>query len=394
MSLSICRRLWRLLLGLLAILIVIMSVIWTFVPRYVESERNIILPLTAPTISERARLLHETITIADMHIDSLLWSRDLTDHDTIGHADIPRLQAGNVALQMFTTITKTPENQNYQGNSADTDRISALALVQRWPIRTWDNLTERALYQAERLYAFSEASEGQFRVITTKTELQSLLWDRQQNTMLVGGMLGIEGAHALSNNINNLDRFYKAGFRMMGLQHFFDNELGGSLHGIEKGGLTEFGRQVVERMNELSMVIDVSHSSTKVVEDVLTLSTQPIVLSHTGVFSHCQNNRNIPDNLLRQIAGKGGLIAIGYWEAAVCDDTPAGIAKAIDAAVKLVGIDHVALGSDFDGAVATRFDTSELIYLTQSLIDLGYNDSDIAQVMGGNMVRFFAQVLQ
>ena len=123
------------------------------------------------------------------------------------------------------------------------------------------------------------------------------------------------------------------------------------------------------------------------------MTTAPLVVSHTGIWSQCQTVRNFPDDLMRAIAERGGLIGIGFWKEVTCDDTPAGVAASIAAAVALLGEDRVALGSDFDGAVRTSFDASELAALTQALMDRGLSEAVIAKVMGGNMVRFLETAL-
>jgi microsomal dipeptidase-like Zn-dependent dipeptidase len=180
---------------------------------------------------------------------------------------------------------------------------------------------------------------------------------------------------------------------MMGLHHFFDNKLGGSLHGVSKAGLSGFGHDAVVEMNLLGIMIDVAHSSEAVVDDVLALSTTPLVVSHTGVRGACDQPRNISDDHMRRIAAAGGLIGIGYWDGAVCDATPAGVAKSIAYAVKLVGEEHVGLGSDYDGATSVYFDTSELSVLTQALLNEGLNEKQIRAVMGGNQISFFRKYL-
>ena len=180
---------------------------------------------------------------------------------------------------------------------------------------------------------------------------------------------------------------------MMGLHHFFDNRLGGSLHGVSKAGLSEFGRAVVHEMNRLGIIIDVAHSSEAVVREVLALSSTPLVVSHTGVRGACDQPRNISDGLMRSVAANGGLIGIGYWDGAVCDPTPAGIAKSIAYAIELVGVEHIALGSDYDGATSMYFDTSELVVLTQALLDEGLRHAEIRAVMGENQLRFLRKHL-
>jgi microsomal dipeptidase-like Zn-dependent dipeptidase len=247
-------------------------------------------------------------------------------------------------------------------------------------------LFERALYQAEKLHGFADKSD-QLRVIETKSDLEQLLADRAAGQQVVGGLLGIEGAHPLEGDIANLDKLAAAGHRMIGLHHFFDNELGGSLHGESRAGLTDFGREVVAQIEQQNLILDLAHSSPAVVHDVLAITDMPIVVSHTGIHGACPRNRNYVDPLMRDIVANGGVIAIGYWRTAVCDDTPTGIARSIRTAIAIVGSDHVSLGSDFDGAVTTSLDTSEIAAITDALIDLNVSETDIRKVMGENMLR-------
>lgn len=374
------------------LVIVALSTIALFIlgPGVVERGMNKVHGVELNAITTTAETLHKKLFIADLHADSLLWSRDLLQRGERGHVDFPRLQQGNVALQMFTTVTKTPAGLNYNSNNTDSrDNVTLLALVQRWPLATWSDLTQRALYQSARLHQMAAQAKDTVTIIKTQQDLQDLLKRRSTGRAVVGAMLGTEGSHALGGDIKNIQVLFDAGFRMMSLQHFFDNALGGSLHGTSKDGLTDFGRRAVIEMNRLGVMIDVSHSSPQVVSDVLALSQQPLIVSHTGIYSHCPSARNIPDPLMRQIAQAGGLIGIGFWQGAVCDDSPAGIAGAIQAAVQLLGEDAVALGSDYDGAVTTRFDVSQLAQLTQALLDVGMAETTIAKVMGGNQLRFF-----
>lgn len=378
----------RLLKILLATLVVAAGAFFTFAPAYVESTSNTVKDHDPYIVSPEAQTLHESLIIGDWHADSLLWNRNLLERSDRGHVDIPRLQEGNVALQMFTTVTKSPAGLNYEENHTDArDNITLLAFGQLWPVATWGSLLERALYQAERLNKYSDKSPDDLVVITNRTELDDLLAKRAAGAKTVGGLLGTEGAHPLEGDITNFDKLEAAGFRMISLQHFFDNEAGGSLHGTENKGLSTFGHQVVEQVEARNMVLDVSHSSQQVVRDVLSITDMPIVVSHTGIYSNCEIKRNIPDDLMKEVAAKGGAIAIGYWEDVTCDDSPLGVAKTIKAAIDLVGADHVSLGSDYDGSVGTAFDTSELAALTNALLDLDTPEADIRKVMGENMVR-------
>ena len=142
-------------------------------------------------------------------------------------------------------------------------------------------------------------------------------------------------------------------------------------------------------MNELSIVIDVAHSSPQTVRDTLALSNRPLVVSHTGFNGHCESPRNISDALMAEIAAAGGLIGVGFWEDVTCDASPAGIADAIIYGIETFGVDHIALGSDFDGTVATEFDASEMAAITDALLDRGVPPGDVRKVMGLNTVEFF-----
>lgn len=340
-----------------------------------------------PAVSEAARALHQSLFVADMHADPLLWKRDLVEEHDYGHMDLPRLQAGNVALQVFGSVTKTPANQNYESNPSDTDMITYLAIGNAQPVRTWSSLFERSVFHADKLRDLQQRSGGALQVITDLEGLDLLVKSREEGSPVIGAMLGLEGAHAIEGDLANLDGLFEAGYRMVGLAHFFDNEVAGSMHGEEKYGLTPLGRDVVTRAEEMGMVVDLAHSSVVAVSDVFDIATRPVVVSHGGVRAVCDFNRNLTDDQLLRLKENGGVIGIGYWDAAVCDSMPAGIVKAMNHVRDLIGIEHVGLGSDFDGAVTTRFDTSELAVLTQALMDEGYSEDEIRAVMGGNVLR-------
>lgn len=359
-----------------------------FLPGYVEKGRNAVAPHDPYPVSDAARALHDSMVIGDWHADPLLWNRDLTRRGSYGQVDIPRLQEGNVAIQVFTAVTKSPKGLNYEHNDADAfDNIKLIAFFQLWPTRTWFSIFERAVYQAEKLQAFEAAAPDDLKIIRTLSDLEEVLKRRAAGEKIVGGILGIEGAHPLEGSIENLDKLEEAGYRLVALQHFFDNELGGTLHSRENNGLTDFGRQVVEQVAKRGMVLDVAHSSTKVVEQVLDMTDIPIVLSHSGIKSNCDTKRNLPDDLMKRIAATGGVIGMGYWQEVTCDNSPEGVAKSIKAAVGVVGEDAVSLGSDFDGSIATTFDTSELAALTEAMLRAGLTETQIRKVAGENMLR-------
>lgn len=387
----------RIILGLLMLVLMAAAAFFTFAPAYVERGLN---PITADQdawpVSDRARELHKTLVIGDWHADSLLWDRDLLKRADRGQTDIPRLIEGNVAVQVFTTVTKSPRGQNYDQNSTDApDNITPLFMGQLRPIKSWFSLRERALVQARDLERMAARAPETLQIIRSAEDLRTLLEARAAGAKRLGAILGTEGGHPLEGDIANLDVLYDAGFRLIGLTHFFDNELGGSLHGQggEGSGLTEFGRQVIDGMMQRRMIIDLAHAGPQTVRDVLAIEGTRPILSHTGIQGQCNTHRNLPDDLVKAIVAKGGVVGIGYWSDVVCGDSPAAIAAAIKAAIALVGEDGVSLGSDYDGSVGVPFDAAHLVVLTQALIDARLSDQQITKVMGGNMMRYLAETL-
>ena len=370
-----------------------MIAVYTVGPGLLENAQNKVAGDKGVAPSPEALELHASLDIADLHADTLLWYRSLIERSDRGQVDLPRMIDGNMAVQMLTTVTKSPSGQNYDSNSADAgDTITLLAMVQRWPLATRDSLFARAVYQAERLHKFASQSNA-VELVTSSEELKQVLKAREGGSQVVAAFLGTEGSHALDGDLANIRQLYDAGFRMMSLQHFFDNKLGGSLHGESNAGLTEFGRQAVVEMDALGIMIDVSHSSPQVVDDVLNLIDSPLIVSHTGFKGHCDRKRNISDALIARIAERGGLIGVGFWSEAVCGEDVAAIADAIAYGINTFGVDAVALGSDWDGAVTTPIDASDLAYLTSALINRGLNPEEIRAVMGGNTIRYFLEHL-
>lgn len=356
-------------------------------PGYVEAGMNKIDGRPGIPVSAEAKALHQTLQIVDLHSDTLMWRRDLLKAADRGHEDLPRLQAGNVALQLFSSVTKTPRGQNYDGNSGETDNITPLVIAQLQPVRTWFSLTERSLFHGEKLNRAVANSGGKLAKVSDPASLDALLAARQAGKGPVGAMLTIEGLQSLEGQLANLDKLHAAGFRMASLSHFFDNDIAGSMHGVKKGGITPLGWRVVARMEELGMIIDIAHLSHQGVAELLPKVRRPVVSSHGGVQATCKTNRNLSDDEIRAVAKTGGIVGIGYWDGAICDTSPRAAAKAMKHVRDLVGISHVALGSDYDGATTVRFDTSGLVQVTQALLDEGFTPDEIRAVMGGNALR-------
>lgn len=361
-----------------------------FAPAYLESSINRVDGKPLAPVSAEARALHKTLQIVDLHSDTLMWDRDLLKQADRGHEDLPRLQGGNVALQLFSSVTKSPRGQNYDGNTGDTDNITPLVVAQLQPPRTWTSLLQRSLYHGEKLDRAVAGSSGALGKVDSAASLDALIAARASGAAdkrPVGAMLTIEGLQNLEGKIENLDRLYAAGFRMAGLTHFFDNDVAGSMHGVKKGGLTPLGRKAIAAMEDKGMIVDIAHCSHQCVSEILDMARRPVVSSHGGVQATCKVNRNLTNEEIRGVARTGGVVGIGYWDAAVCDTDPRAAARAMKHVKDLVGVQYVALGSDYDGATTVRFDTGQLVQVTQALLDEGFTPDEIRAVMGGNALR-------
>jgi microsomal dipeptidase-like Zn-dependent dipeptidase len=377
----------------LVVVVMILLIALFGVGAVVERFLNKLDPVALPEVSEATRALHAASLVADLHADSLLTGRDLLTRSSVGHVDLPRLQEGGVGLQFFTAATVVPLGLNIERNESDAfDLLTLLGIAQLSPF-AWRGPLGRAELQAERLEETIAGSKGALVLVRTRADLESLLAQRARTGKPIGAVLGIEGAHALEGDLANLDVVFARGFRMIGLTHFFDNEFSGSAHGAEKGGLTELGRALVRRMQELGVLVDLAHVSPTAVDEVLAISTRPTVVSHGGVKGTCPSERTLSDEHVRAIAAGGGVIGIGYWETAVCGREPRHVVAAMRHVVSLVGDDHVGLGSDYDGATTVGFDTSQLAALTQQLVNDGFSSESIGKILGGNVVRVLREVL-
>jgi membrane dipeptidase len=376
-----------------AIIAVILAVAWFALALRLEGSINRVDPVPLPAISPRAHSLHSTSFVVDLHADSLLFGRNLLERSDLGHVDLPRLQEGGVGLQVFSLPTIVPFGLNIERNELGRIDMLTLAGIAQLSPTAWLGPTGRSLYRAKQLRDAVRASDSALLLIETRADLERLFAARAEGGDATGALLALEGAHALESEPENLQRLFEAGYRMIGLTHFFDNDYAGSAHGVDRGGLTELGRDTLREMDRLGITLDLAHLSPDAIDEALGLVTHPTVFSHGGVRGTCDNQRNLSDEHIRRIAAGGGVVGIGYWETAVCGRTPADIARAITYVVRLVGADHAGLGSDYDGGTTVGFDTSELEALTQAMIDEGLLDSEIRKVLGDNVLRVLSRNL-
>lgn len=390
-----------------------------------------------------AAAFHRTLFVADLHADTLATDRDFFEPDqTAGHVDLPRLLAGNVGLQAFTVFTDTPfPGADGCVNGDDTNFAAILQAIQLRPVATWFSQQESALYQARRLHQLRDESlqrardgyDGRLMLIETADDVATLVASRQRGEPLVGALLGLEGGHALEGEESNVDVFFNAGFRMIAPTHRFDNELASASEGCgPTRGLTRYGRKVIEAAAKRRMVIDVAHAASPVIEETSAMALEqgfPIVSSHGGVYATCPRRpgarvaRNLKDSDIRAIARTGGIVGIGFWPEAVCWDDDDGQSQRLEAIAAAMShtlevlkapafvaemqrrdpaydpAEHVALGSDYDGAVRVPFDAGGLALLTQTLLDYReddryvFDERTLRKIAGANVCRVLARQL-
>ena len=354
-----------------------------------------------------AQALHERLSVADLHADTLLAGRDPRQAAEYGHLDLPRLRVGHVGIQVFSIVTNMPLCPGWDDCSREPNLVALLAATQGWPIETWADDKARALYQAAKLRRVAADPAARVVLLQDADGLAQLLAE-PRDTRRIGAVLSVEGAQAAGNDVAGVDELAHAGVHMFGLAHFFDNAAAGSAHGVARGGITAFGRQVIDRAVARGMVIDLAHASPAAIDDFLDRWKHvPFVVSHTGLRSVCDNPRNLTDTQVRRIVRAEGLIGIGAWDTVLCLAGSDRAARYVDEMVESIrraialaddehrghGQDYVALGSDFDGWVTVGFDASGWPLLTQGLLRAGLTEAEIARVMGGNACRLLLRGL-
>lgn len=370
-----------------------------------------------PPMNAQALSLHSKLLVADLHAATLMWSRDLFAQGAPGHVDFPRLTDGGVALQVFSAASRLSWHgdlhRTAESGGPAFDLLTPLAIAQLWPPATWGNRLERVLYQGERLRQAVRLAGMQLIAIRGQTDLDRLLLARSHAeanglTRPIGVMLAVNGPDALQDRIENVDQLFDAGFRMAVPPSLPSARAarGPDAGGVREeaatdrpdapaagDGLTPIGRQWLRRMEEKGMLVDVSHASPATLQMVVANATRPVVASHTGMRGACDRERNLTDEEARGIAATGGVIGIGFWREAVCDVSVDAIVRSIRYAVGVVGVDHVAFGSNFDGGAPTPVDAAGLPHLTRGLTAAGFSDEDIAKIAGGNVLRVLRRVL-
>ena len=364
--------------------------------------------------------LHRDSLVADLHNDTVLRmveeGFDFSKRDSTGHVDLPRLKEGGVDLQVFACWIDT-----------DTPLERCKATV--------DVLLDSLYVQVER-------NPEKIAVCKNANEAEKIIGSGR-----IAAFPAIENGVAISNNLDNLDHFYNRGVRYMTLTHSKSSdwcESSSDTTALPFHGLSDFGKTVVKRMNEMGMIVDISHASPAAVQEVLKISDDPIIASHSCVYALCDHDRNLTDEQIQAIAAKGGVIGVNFFEGYLSQEyndlvrafekehkaeidsiedlfygtenwrqvqrelyapvteqivdleiNVATVVDHIDYIARLVGSDFVGLGSDFDGVHRLPeglSDCSMLPRITEELAARGYSEDDIGKILGGNFMRVFREV--
>ncbi len=378
-----------------------------------------------PTISAKARQIHESALVIDTHADTPqrfldenydIGSTDPKDH---GHVSLDKAKAGNLGAEFFSIWVEPETNQGH---------------FARHTLDLIDSVYEQAARHPDRMMMAFSVDDI----------------ERAHKQKKLAALLGIEGGHSIENDIHLLRDFYRLGVRYMTLSWSNTNEWADSSGDINNpkiehhNGLSDFGKEVVLEMNRLGMLVDISHVADKTFYDTIAVTKAPVIASHSSARALTNHPRNMTDDMLRAVAKNGGVVQVNFYNAFIDEDyrkAAEAQAKDRDAAVKayddqmkaagktvtyldndrierewaakiprppfkslmdhidhiakVAGVDHVGLGSDFDGvsgATPQGIDSAaDLPKITQALLDRGYSADDIRKILGGNVLRVFRE---
>lgn len=294
--------------------------------------------------------------------------------------------------------------------------MSAYIDPEKWTFRSPDRSWEQVQVYLDTIHAFVNRHPDHLTFATTAAEIRDA-----KRTGKVAVLIGVEGGHAIENSIENLRELHRRGVRYMTLTWNNGNEWAGAnagLNGTSTGGLTDRGREIVREMNRLGILVDISHVSDSTFFDAVATSSYPVIASHSSARALNRHRRNLSDEQLRAVARNGGVVNVNFYSAFIDSsflkrsEALAGNDAAIRALprpplsvlldhfehiIRVAGIDHVGLGSDFDGVGGLlpqgMDDVTRLPLIAQGLLDRGYSEADVKKVLGGNMLRVMEQAI-
>jgi membrane dipeptidase len=334
-------------------------------------------------MNQTALELHKRATVVDAHIDTLLdimvpsarplkypTPRDFGDRSTTGHVDLPKLLESGIDLQVFAAYIQ-PEYK-----------------------------IERALHRVvqliDRFYQVLGEHQDRLLLFTKVSDVREA-----EKKSKIAAMLSIEGGEAVEADLRILRVLHRLGVKAMTLTWNERNQIAdGAAEGRTRGGLTNFGVELVAEMNRIGMIVDVSHISDAGFFDVIETTNSPIIASHSNCRALCNHRRNLTDEMIKLLAGKGGVMGMNFAPSFVDENkghvTLDRVLDHVDHVVKTVGVEHVGLGSDFDGIDSTPKgleNVTRMPYFTEGLLKRGYNEDDILKILGENFLRVFKRVI-
>jgi len=322
----------------------------------------------------KAKQIHQKATVFDGHCDTILevmkHKRTLEKKSTTGHLDIPRMKEGGIDVQFFAVFIED--------------------------IYKPDRSLKRALQLIDCFYREIENNQDDISLVTNYNQIKEA-----NRAGKIAAILSIEGGEALEGDLGVLRVLYRLGVRLLTLTWNQRNQIADGIGESRTGsGLTEFGLKVIDEMNDLGMLIDVSHLSEAGFWDVIKRSKAPIVASHSNCYALCPHLRNLKDEQIKALADKGGVIGITFVPNFLTQEkrktTVKDVVKHIDYLVEKVGVDCVGLGSDFDGTGALPLGlegVDKIPNITEELLNRGYKEKDIKKILGENFLRVFKDVV-
>jgi membrane dipeptidase len=336
---------------------------------------------TATERDRRVAAIHQRFVFADAHAHPSTFHR--ANVERIESAELARYQRGLIDL----VVCNVSSDAAYQGGYTNRDgsRVDRLRGNDAYPLQPGQAMAF-TLDRLERVFKTVESGEA---VLATSPD--AVLEAKRQGKIAL--LAALEGADGLEGKVDNLRELHRRGVRLLQIMHFLDNSLGSNqIPPYEDRGLTPLGRNVVREANRLGIIVDLAHANTRTIMDALETSSDPIIFSHTGAKALHQADRYLTDDEIRAIAAKGGLI--GIWPAAAFE-TVEGMVRHIEHVKALVGVDHIAIGSDLRGMsyLPAFGEEANFRAIVDGLMDAGYSDDDIGKIMGGNFFRVWRQVV-
>ena len=325
--------------------------------------------------------LHQRILTLDTHCDTPMFfpqGVDFGSRDPRILVDLHKMSEGHQDATIMVCYLPQPQQDETFSSKVDFDV---------------NGPTEYADLIFDKIETIVEQNKQYLSIARTPADLYA---NKQQGRKSI--MLGIENGLALDGHLDRLQHFAQRGIVYMTLCHNGDNDICDSARGNHThNGISSFGQQVVREMNRLGILVDLSHAGEKSFYDALELSSQPIVCSHSSCRALCDHPRNLTDDQMRALAAKGGVMQITMYNGFLVKDGEATVLDALRHlahAIEVMGIDHVGIGTDFDGDGGVRgmANSSELLNFTRLLLARGYSEQDIEKIWGGNFLRVMTQV--